>query len=113
MCTHTHVQVESDVSGGLSSVAAAGFPRLQTNSISSLKELKPLFDGLLHQNRSSSFASNHHHHLHSALNSKSSLPLYHTAAASTSSYGGLVTSAQLDARLSAIENLLLFDFLEE
>ena len=112
MHTHTHVQVESEVSGGLSSMAAGGFPRLQTNSISSLKELRPLFDGLLHQNRSSSFASNHHH-LHSVLNSKSSLPLYYTTAASSSSYGGLVTSAQFDARLAAIENLLLFDFLEE
>ena len=72
-----------------------GFPHLLTHSISSLKELKPLFDALLHQNRS--IASNHHHH-HSKLTATAASILGH--------------SGQLEARLTAVETLLLCDFVE-
>jgi hypothetical protein len=72
--------------------------------------LKPLFDALLHQNRS--IASNHHHHHHhhhsKLTHSSSSL----AAAASGVSSVVLGHSGQLEARLTAIETLLLCDFVE-
>ena len=102
MYTHWTLQIDGSNSHSL---PAASFPRLQTHSITSLKELKPLFDALLHQNRS--VASNHHHHHHHH-SSKSSL-LQHLSSASAA---GLVSSAQSEARLAAVDNLLLCDFIE-
>ena len=100
--TYTLTTLQIDSKG--TPPSATGFPHLQIHSISSLKELKPLFDALLYQNRSIATNHHHHHHHYSSLNSKSSLPL---AAAA-----GLGLSSQVEARLAAVENLLLCDFME-